>query len=78
MLAQPSLIKRPVVEWAGVGVSVDFDAAAWASEKERFTESLRSAEARRMQVALVEKLRKVATIKLNDQLASNNAPRPRV
>ena len=35
MLAQPSLIKRPVAEWAGVGVSVDVDAAAWAALLER-------------------------------------------
>jgi Spx/MgsR family transcriptional regulator len=27
MLAQPSVIKRPVVEWAGGGLSVGFDAA---------------------------------------------------
>jgi Spx/MgsR family transcriptional regulator len=30
MLAQPSVIKRPVVEWPGGCVSVGFDAAAWA------------------------------------------------
>lgn len=29
MLAQPSVIKRPVVEW-GKGVSVGFDPQAWA------------------------------------------------
>jgi Spx/MgsR family transcriptional regulator len=29
MLAHPSLIKRPVVEWAGGAVSVGFDAQAW-------------------------------------------------
>ena len=28
MLAQPSVIKRPVVQWAD-GVSVGFDAEAW-------------------------------------------------
>ena len=30
MLAQPSVIKRPVVEWPGQ-VSVGFDAATWAA-----------------------------------------------
>jgi len=30
MLAQPSVIKRPVVEWNG-GVTVGFDRAAWES-----------------------------------------------
>lgn len=30
MLAQPSVIKRPVVQWAE-GVTVGFDAAAWPS-----------------------------------------------
>jgi arsenate reductase (glutaredoxin) len=29
MLAQPSVIKRPVVEWADGTVTVGFDAAAW-------------------------------------------------
>ena len=29
MLAQPSLIKRPVVEWPGGAITVGFDAAAW-------------------------------------------------
>lgn len=29
MLAQPSVIKRPVVEWATGEVSVGFDAAQW-------------------------------------------------
>jgi arsenate reductase (glutaredoxin) len=29
MLAQPSVIKRPVVEWADGAVSVGFDAQAW-------------------------------------------------
>lgn len=29
MLAQPSVIKRPVVEWAAGDVTVGFDAAAW-------------------------------------------------
>ncbi len=28
MLAQPSVIKRPVVDW-GTGISVGFDATAW-------------------------------------------------
>ena len=31
MLAQPSVIKRPVVEWAGGAVSVGFDATRWAA-----------------------------------------------
>lgn len=30
MLDQPSLIKRPVVEWGGGCTTVGFDAAAWA------------------------------------------------
>ena len=30
MLAQPSLIKRPVVEWGDDAVTVGFDAAQWA------------------------------------------------
>jgi Spx/MgsR family transcriptional regulator len=30
MLDQPSVIKRPVVEWAGGDITVGFDAAAWA------------------------------------------------
>ncbi len=29
MLAQPSVIKRPVVEWPGGATTVGFDAAAW-------------------------------------------------
>lgn len=29
LLAQPSLIKRPVVEWPGGGLSVGFDEADW-------------------------------------------------
>jgi arsenate reductase (glutaredoxin) len=29
MLAQPSVIKRPVVEWPDGSVTVGFDAAAW-------------------------------------------------
>jgi arsenate reductase-like glutaredoxin family protein len=29
MLAQPSVIKRPVVEWDGGAVSVGFDPATW-------------------------------------------------
>jgi Spx/MgsR family transcriptional regulator len=29
LLAQPSLVKRPVVEWADGSVSVGFDEAAW-------------------------------------------------
>jgi len=31
MLAQPSLIKRPVVEWADGRITVGFDAARWAA-----------------------------------------------
>ena len=31
MQAQPSVIKRPVVEWADGSVSVGFDEAAWAA-----------------------------------------------
>ena len=31
MLQQPSVIKRPVVEWADGSVSVGFDAADWAA-----------------------------------------------
>jgi Spx/MgsR family transcriptional regulator len=30
MLAQPSVIKRPVVEWNGSNTTVGFDADAWA------------------------------------------------
>jgi len=30
MLAQPSVIKRPVVEWGDGAVTVGFDAAGWA------------------------------------------------
>jgi arsenate reductase len=30
MLANPSVIKRPVVDW-GKGITVGFDAAAWAA-----------------------------------------------
>lgn len=30
MLATPSVIKRPVVEWAGGAVTVGFDEALWA------------------------------------------------
>lgn len=33
MLSQPSIIKRPVVEWDDGGVTVGFDAAAWAARK---------------------------------------------
>lgn len=33
MLAQPSVIKRPVVEWEGGDVTVGFDANGWASRK---------------------------------------------
>jgi arsenate reductase (glutaredoxin) len=31
MLAQPSVVKRPVVEWPDGTVTVGFDAARWAS-----------------------------------------------
>jgi Spx/MgsR family transcriptional regulator len=31
MLAEPSTIKRPVVEWPGGRITVGFDAAAWAA-----------------------------------------------
>jgi arsenate reductase (glutaredoxin) len=31
MLAQPSLIKRPVVQWPGGAITVGFDAADWAA-----------------------------------------------
>jgi Spx/MgsR family transcriptional regulator len=33
MLSQPSIIKRPVVEWADGQVTVGFDPAAWALRK---------------------------------------------
>lgn len=33
MLAQPSVIKRPVVEWDDGGITVGFDAAAWAARR---------------------------------------------
>jgi Spx/MgsR family transcriptional regulator len=35
MLQQPSVIKRPVVEWADGSVTVGFDAAQWAQKAER-------------------------------------------
>ena len=35
MLAQPSAIKRPVVEWPDGNVSVGFDAERWAALLER-------------------------------------------
>ena len=35
MVAQPSVIKRPVMEWMGGGVSVGFDADRWAALLER-------------------------------------------
>ncbi len=35
MRAQPSVIKRPVVEWAKGSVSVGFDTEAWSSLLER-------------------------------------------
>ena len=31
MLPQPSVIKRPVVEWAGPQITVDHDAQDWAA-----------------------------------------------
>ena len=33
MLEQPSVIKRPVVEWDGKAVTVGFDAADWQARK---------------------------------------------
>jgi arsenate reductase-like glutaredoxin family protein len=33
MLEQPSVIKRPVVEWPDGSVSVGFDPASWAARK---------------------------------------------
>jgi Spx/MgsR family transcriptional regulator len=33
MLRQPSVIKRPVVEWADGSVTVGFDAADWAGRR---------------------------------------------
>ena len=35
MLAQPSIIKRPVVQWADGAVSVGFDADDWARRLKR-------------------------------------------
>lgn len=35
MLAQPSVIKRPVVEWGPADVSVGFDSAAWEARQKR-------------------------------------------
>jgi arsenate reductase len=35
MLAQPSVIKRPVVEWDGGAVTVGFDPADWAARVRR-------------------------------------------
>jgi arsenate reductase (glutaredoxin) len=35
MLAQPSVIKRPVVEWPGGAVTVGFDVDAWAARLQR-------------------------------------------
>lgn len=35
MLAQPSVIKRPVVEWADGAVTVGFDPATWALRARR-------------------------------------------
>lgn len=32
MLAQPSVIKRPVAQWADGGVSVGFDEASWRAK----------------------------------------------
>jgi Spx/MgsR family transcriptional regulator len=39
MLAQPSVIKRPVVEWPDGTVTVGFDATAWVSRAHRQTGS---------------------------------------
>ncbi len=33
MLAEPSLVKRPVVEWGDGAVTVGFDAARWSTER---------------------------------------------
>lgn len=33
LLAQPSLIKRPVVQWSDGAITVGFDAAGWASRR---------------------------------------------
>jgi arsenate reductase (glutaredoxin) len=33
MLSQPSVIKRPVVEWANGSISVGFDSAAWSARR---------------------------------------------
>ena len=33
MLAQPSVIKRPVVEWADGTITIGFDAASWAQKQ---------------------------------------------
>jgi arsenate reductase-like glutaredoxin family protein len=33
MLEQPSVIKRPVVEWSDGAVTVGFDAADWAARR---------------------------------------------
>jgi arsenate reductase (glutaredoxin) len=33
MLAQPSLIKRPVVQWPGGAITVGFDAVDWAKRR---------------------------------------------
>lgn len=35
LVAQPSVIKRPVVEWADGRLTVGFDAAAWAAALKR-------------------------------------------
>ncbi len=35
MLAQPSVIKRPVVEWPDGAVTVGFDAGTWAARLQR-------------------------------------------
>lgn len=35
MLSQPSVIKRPVVEWADGGITVGFDAERWRALLER-------------------------------------------
>ncbi|MGK2856238.1 MAG: peptidylprolyl isomerase, partial [Thermoanaerobaculia bacterium] len=55
----------------------EFDPAVWGTEKVQFTESLRATEARRVQSALLERLRASAKITTNDQLTGSGA-QPRV
>jgi arsenate reductase-like glutaredoxin family protein len=35
MLAQPSVIRRPVIEWTGGGITIGFDAERWLALLER-------------------------------------------